>query len=256
MKAIAVFPKGKTVKLIDQEEPQIKAPTEVKLRMLEVGVCGTDRDICTFQYGIPPANSSYLVIGHESLAKVVEIGKEVSRVKVGDLVVIMVRRPCPYELCYPCRHDRQDFCITGDFKERGIKEIPQKSEEAQKIRWEQCERILDLVRENILKKNQLTFLMGDFNATYKEPSISTTLEKKGGFIRLLPSNNIGTHLKVELPVDHIFIFPGKYHIKYKCRIYNDRFSASDHNPVIADIKIFDTNTKEYKYQGKGVFQEK
>jgi len=146
--------------------------------------------------------------------------------------------------------------LTTLLGERGVKEIPKKNEEAQMIRWEQCERILDLIREYILQKNELAFLMGDFNATYNEPAISTTLEKKGGFVRLLPRDNIGTHLKVESPLDHIFIFPGKYHVKYDCRIYDDKFSASDHNPVVADITIFDTDTEAYKKQGRGVFQEK
>ena len=45
MKAIAVFPATREVKLIDHDEPQIVAPTEVKVRMLEVGVCGTDKEI-------------------------------------------------------------------------------------------------------------------------------------------------------------------------------------------------------------------
>jgi threonine dehydrogenase-like Zn-dependent dehydrogenase len=34
----------------------------------------------------------------------------------------MVRRPCSHDACAACRSDRQDFCFTGDFKERGIKE--------------------------------------------------------------------------------------------------------------------------------------
>src|SRR5690242_3917890 len=123
MKAIAVFPADKKIKLIDHPAPQIINLMDVKVRILEVGVCGTDRDICTFQYGTPPANSPYLVIGHESFGEVVEVGKNVSRVKVGDLVVMTVRRPCPHPNCYACRHDRQDFCFTGDFKERGIKEL-------------------------------------------------------------------------------------------------------------------------------------
>jgi threonine dehydrogenase-like Zn-dependent dehydrogenase len=46
----------------------------------------------------------------------------VTRVRRGDLVVTMVRRPCPHEVCVGCRSDRQDFCYTGDFHERGIKE--------------------------------------------------------------------------------------------------------------------------------------
>ena len=89
--------------------------------MLEVGVCGTDREICAFQYGTPPSGSGHLVIGHESLGEVVEVGSGVSRVRVGDLVVTMVRRPCDHDNCLACRSDRQDFCYTGDFAERGIK---------------------------------------------------------------------------------------------------------------------------------------
>lgn len=145
--------------------------------------------------------------------------------------------------------------LTTLYGERGAKKLPKKDEEAQMMRWVQCERILDLVREYILEKNELAFLLGDFNAVYNEPSISNTLENKGGFVRLLPNNNIGTHVKLDTPVDHILVFPGKYHIKYDCRIVDDKFSASDHNPVVADITIFDTDTEEYKRQGKGIFQE-
>lgn len=122
MKAIAVFHAKKEIKLIDHPLPEIKKPTQVKVRILEVGICGTDKDICAFQYGTPPTGSDYLVIGHESLGEVVEVGSKVSSVAAGDLVVLMVRRPCYHEDCFACRNGRQDFCFTGDFTERGIKE--------------------------------------------------------------------------------------------------------------------------------------
>ena len=122
MKAIAVAPKRRELGIIDQPEPKISSPTDVKLRMLEAGVCGTDKEICAFEYGTPPPGLDQLVIGHESLGEVVEVGPKVTRVRLGDLVVPMVRRPCPHEHCTACRSDRQDFCFTGDFKERGIKE--------------------------------------------------------------------------------------------------------------------------------------
>src|SRR5213078_4594126 len=121
MKAVAVFPGKRQVQLIDREPPRLAAPTEVRLRMLDVGVCGTDREICAFQYGTPPAGHDHLVIGHESLGEVVEVGAAASRLKPGDLVVPMVRRPCPHADCVACRAGRQDFCFTGDFSERGIK---------------------------------------------------------------------------------------------------------------------------------------
>jgi threonine dehydrogenase-like Zn-dependent dehydrogenase len=122
MKAVAVFPGTKEIKLIETEPPNISSPTQVKLRMLEVGICGTDKEICAFEYGTPPPGFDHLIIGHESLGEVVEVGPEVANLKPGNLVVPMVRRPCPREECVACRAGRQDFCFTGDFTERGIKE--------------------------------------------------------------------------------------------------------------------------------------
>jgi threonine dehydrogenase-like Zn-dependent dehydrogenase len=121
MKAIAVFPHTREVKVIEHEAPQMTAPDHVKVRMLEIGICGTDKEICAFEYGTPPEGSAYLVIGHESLGEVIEVGSAVSRVNVGDLVVLTVRRPCPDPECRPCRAGYPDFCITGDYTERGIK---------------------------------------------------------------------------------------------------------------------------------------
>ena len=122
MKAVAVFPKTREVKLIDHAEPKITTPTQVKLRTLEVGVCGTDKKITSFQFGTPPAGYEYLVIGHEILGEVVEVGPEVRDIKPGDLAVAVVRHPCPHEYCRACRIGHQDFCFTGDFTECGIKE--------------------------------------------------------------------------------------------------------------------------------------
>ncbi len=121
MRSIAVFPAEKSVRLIEESEPSLLTPTDVKLRMLEVGVCGTDREVCAFEYGAPPSQSSHLVVGHESLGEVVDIGSAVRGFELGDLVVPMVRRPCPHDHCTACRAGRQDFCYTGDFRERGIK---------------------------------------------------------------------------------------------------------------------------------------
>jgi threonine dehydrogenase-like Zn-dependent dehydrogenase len=120
MKAVAVDPKARTVALVDHPSPRLAGPHDVLLRVLEVGVCGTDREICGFEYGLPPAGSESLVIGHESLAEVIEVGDAVTRVRPGDLVVPMVRRPCPVSSCLACASDRQDFCYTGLFTERGI----------------------------------------------------------------------------------------------------------------------------------------
>ena len=67
MKAIAVFPSSKEVRVIEHYQPILTEPDHVKVRMLEIGMCGTDKEICAFEYGTPPEGSDYLVIGHESL---------------------------------------------------------------------------------------------------------------------------------------------------------------------------------------------
>ncbi len=120
MKAVAVFPGRREIKLIEQAEPQITGPHEVKLKILDVGVCGTDRHICAFAFGTPPPGSDYLIIGHEALGEVIEVGEGVQHLKVGDLVVPVVRHPCSDPGCRACRAGRQDFCFTGTYTERGI----------------------------------------------------------------------------------------------------------------------------------------
>jgi len=123
MKAMAVYPSDRRLSIIDHPEPALTSPTDVKLRMLDVGICGTDKEIVSCEYGTPPEGSSYLIIGHESLGEVVEVGPQVSRVKIGDLAVPSVRRPCSDPSCIACRADRQDFCYTGKFTERGINRL-------------------------------------------------------------------------------------------------------------------------------------
>lgn len=122
MQALAVFPSKKHLQLVDVPEPKLQGATDVLLRVHEVGLCGTDREISSFEYGSPPPGSDHLILGHESLAEVVEVGDDVQSLQPGDLVVAMVRRPCPHRECRPCRAGRSDFCITGDFTERGIKQ--------------------------------------------------------------------------------------------------------------------------------------
>jgi glucose 1-dehydrogenase len=125
MKAAAVFPAKKALAVVnDFPEPKIESATSVKVRVLNVGVCGTDREIASFQYGFPPPDGSdFLVMGHECLGQVIETGPAVENFKPGDLVIPMVRRPCDHPECIACRAGRQDFCYTGDYRERGIKQM-------------------------------------------------------------------------------------------------------------------------------------
>ena len=122
MKAVAVFPGSREVKVIERDAPRLTQPDQVLLRMLDIGICGTDKEICSFEYGTPPPGDDHLIIGHEALAEVVQAGPAAGRFQAGDLVVPSVRRPCPHASCLACRSGHQDFCYTGDFTEHGIKD--------------------------------------------------------------------------------------------------------------------------------------
>ncbi|HET8541309.1 MAG TPA: glucose 1-dehydrogenase [Anaeromyxobacter sp.] len=121
MRAVAVFPRVPEVRLVDHPEPQILAPSQVAIRIREVGICGTDREIAAGAHGAPPGESPYLVLGHEALGEVVEVGTSVSRLRRGDLVVPTVRRPCRDMRCRACATGHPDFCETGEFVQRGIR---------------------------------------------------------------------------------------------------------------------------------------
>ena len=121
MKAVAVWPERRRVAVEERAAPALTSDTSARLRMLDVGVCGTDAEICRFDYGgPPPPGEDHLVVGHEGLGRVVEVGAGVSGLAPGDLVVPMVRRPCDRRECHACRSGHQDFCETGGYTERGI----------------------------------------------------------------------------------------------------------------------------------------
>jgi threonine dehydrogenase-like Zn-dependent dehydrogenase len=87
----------------------------VLLRVLEVGVCGTDREISHGLFGVAPDNGATLVLGHELLGVVERDGQGFAR---GDLVTATVRRSCRH--CLACSDGFPDSCLTGDYVERGI----------------------------------------------------------------------------------------------------------------------------------------
>lgn len=69
------------------------------------------------------AGRDRFVLGHESLGEVVETGPGVEDLRASDLVVSTVRLPCPDANCAACRAGHQDFCITGHYREHGIKDL-------------------------------------------------------------------------------------------------------------------------------------
>lgn len=120
MRALAVFPNDKEIRIVEHPEPGAPGPRQLRAKVLEVGVCGTDKEIAHHLHGVPPAGFEYMVMHHEALAEVVEVGREVTDFGPGDLVVPTVRRPCGRPECTACTAGRQDFCFTGEYTERGI----------------------------------------------------------------------------------------------------------------------------------------
>jgi threonine dehydrogenase-like Zn-dependent dehydrogenase len=120
MRALTVRPgTPDSLKVQDVDDPQ-PGPNELLVEGLAVGVCGTDKEIASGQYGWPPEGADRLVIGHESLGRVVQ-APEGSDFAAGDLVVGVVRRPDPVP-CGACAHGQFDMCRNGRYTERGIKE--------------------------------------------------------------------------------------------------------------------------------------
>jgi glucose 1-dehydrogenase len=120
MKAITVEP-GKPHSALLEETPE-PDPHDgaVLVEALAVGVCGTDVEIVEGKYGWAPPGKTRLVLGHESLGRVLDPGR--SAFRKGDLVVGVVRRPDPVP-CPNCAVGEWDMCRNGRYTERGIKEI-------------------------------------------------------------------------------------------------------------------------------------
>jgi threonine dehydrogenase-like Zn-dependent dehydrogenase len=121
MRALTVQPgRAGSVRVEDVPEPSPEAGA-VLVQALALGVCGTDREIAAGDYGWAPEGRERLVLGHESLGRVLEAPDD-GPVAPGDLVVGVVRRPDPLP-CECCAAGRFDVCRNGGYTERGIKSI-------------------------------------------------------------------------------------------------------------------------------------
>lgn len=121
MKAIAVLPgRPNSVHLAELDKPSasdIPDGRGVLVRVLRVGVDGTDREINAAEYGAPPDGYPFLVVGHEGFGQVEAVGSNVTFIKPGDFVVSTVRRPGKslYDLI-----GLQDMTTDDEYFERGI----------------------------------------------------------------------------------------------------------------------------------------
>jgi len=121
MKAISVFPgEPNSAHLSEVPEPsldQVPNGRGVLVKVLRVGVDGTDREINGAEYGAAPPEHNYLIVGHESLGRVEAVGPNVAELKPGDYVVATVRRPGKsiYDLI-----GMNDMTTDDSYYERGI----------------------------------------------------------------------------------------------------------------------------------------
>ncbi len=120
MRAVTVIPGRAGSLRLDQVPEQSLALGSVLVEALAVGVCGTDVEIADGVYGWAPPGKERLILGHESLGRVIDPGP--SGFAVGDHVVGIVRRPDKVP-CPNCAVGEWDMCSNGGYTERGIKEV-------------------------------------------------------------------------------------------------------------------------------------
>jgi glucose 1-dehydrogenase len=117
MRTITVAPRtANSAALEDASEPD--AAGALLVQAVALGICGTDREIIAGEHGAPPEGRARLVLGHESLGRVLEAPPE-SGFTPGDMVVGIVRHPDPVP-CRACAGGEWDMCENGLYTERGI----------------------------------------------------------------------------------------------------------------------------------------
>jgi threonine dehydrogenase-like Zn-dependent dehydrogenase len=120
MRAVTIAPRQPGSLRLDQVPAPTAAPGSLLVKAMAVGVCGTDRELIDGHYGEAPPGEKRLVLGHESLGRVLEAPPG-SGFAAGDLLVGIVRHPDPVP-CANCAAGEWDMCRNGRYTERGIKQ--------------------------------------------------------------------------------------------------------------------------------------
>jgi len=116
MKAGVVKPGEKdSARLIEMDMPVISSG-QALVRLLELGIDGTDMEINRGEYGEAPPDEDFVVLGHEAVGQIENPGT--TKLGKGELVVPLVRRP---DGCVNCRSGKPDMCIKGNYRECGIR---------------------------------------------------------------------------------------------------------------------------------------
>lgn len=115
--SLAIYPGvARSLHLTSIDLPEF-GPADLLVRVLQAGVCGTDRHLIEGHFGRAPVGETELVIGHEMLGMVERVGTDVNSIAPGDLVTATARRGCS---CAPCQAGESDFCSGHGYRERGI----------------------------------------------------------------------------------------------------------------------------------------
>ncbi|MFD2765591.1 glucose 1-dehydrogenase [Micromonospora eburnea] len=122
MRAVTVTPGvPDSLRLVEEWPEPAAEEGAILVEALAVGICGTDHEIITGAYGEAPPGQERLVLGHESLGRVLE--DPTGTLQPGDLVAGIVRHPDPVP-CPNCAVDEWDMCRNGLYTEHGIKALP------------------------------------------------------------------------------------------------------------------------------------
>ncbi|HLP15341.1 MAG TPA: glutathione-independent formaldehyde dehydrogenase [Bacteroidota bacterium] len=105
MKAL-VYQGPRDVRVMDMPEPKIERPTDVLVRITATNICGSDLHIYEGRTEMKPG----LIMGHENLGEVIEVGSAVDRINVGDRVCLPFNIACGF--CKNCERGLTGFCLT------------------------------------------------------------------------------------------------------------------------------------------------
>jgi (R,R)-butanediol dehydrogenase / meso-butanediol dehydrogenase / diacetyl reductase len=125
-----VFARQGVLEIQERPEPMLTNPDEVLLEVEATGVCGTDLHILSDPPGHPATEGA--ILGHEIVARIAAVGKNVTQYHVGQRVTVDANLKCG--LCRPCKKGKWNHCVNwttiGIFQDGGFAKyvvVPQRA---------------------------------------------------------------------------------------------------------------------------------
>ncbi|GAA4137451.1 zinc-dependent alcohol dehydrogenase [Actinomadura keratinilytica] len=109
-----VLTADRRLELAERDRPQPKAPRDVLVRVVQTGICGTDRSVLVGKFAAEPG----VIMGHEAVGEVAEIGPDVTDLAIGDRVIVNPTLYCGR--CIRCLRGQTNFCHRKTGNEIGI----------------------------------------------------------------------------------------------------------------------------------------